>query len=181
MADTFPTVPKFPQGPLVDTNTLYRQDDQDGTINSMSNEYQASAPAGVQVAGPQTANYVGDTKGLSTFGVAVYLTLATTIAACVDVYLNGHLTYITGAVFIVVSIFCAIKVCKRDLWTSVITPPIAFLIALLVSGQIEIFRSSGDFVIKQFALVATGLAFNAPYIFGGTVLALIIVLIRRKK
>lgn len=122
-----------------------------------------------------------ETKGIGTFGVVAILVLGTTAAAFVDVVLNNHLTYITGAVFVVLSAVCALMVCKRDLWTSVITPPIAFLIALIASGQVEIFQNAGDLLIKESALIATGLAFNAPYIFGGTILALIIVLFRRKK
>lgn len=134
------------------------------------------APAAAAAPVPQS-----DTKGLSTFGVVAILTLGTTAVAFADVILRGHLTYITGIAFVLFSAICALMVCKRDLWTAVITPPIAFLIALIASGQIEIFRTSGDLLIKESALVATGLAFNAPFIFGGTILALIIVLVRRKK
>lgn len=120
-----------------------------------------------------------DTKGLHTFGIAVILIIGTTAVAVADVLLRGHLTYITGIAFIALCAICAFAVCKRDLWTAVITPPIAFLIALMISGQLEIFENSGDLLIKESALVATGLAFNAPYIFGGTILALLIVLMRR--
>lgn len=120
------------------------------------------------------------TKGLKTFGVALILIIGTTIAAFADVILNNHLTYITGAAFVILCAICALTVCQRDLWTAVITAPIAFLIALIASGQIEIFQNQGDLLLKQSSLVATGLAFNAPYIFGGTILALVIVLVRRK-
>lgn len=120
------------------------------------------------------------TKGLTTFGVVLILVIGTTIAAFIDVYLNNHLTYITGAVFVVLCAVCALAVCQRDLWTAVITAPIAFSIALVTSGQIEIFQNQGDIFLKQGSLVATGLAFNAPYIFGGTILALVIILVRRK-
>lgn len=133
------------------------------------------APAAI-VPPPQS-----ETKGLGTFGVALILIAGTTLVGFVDVFLHNHITIITGAVFVILCAVCAVLVCKRDLWTAVISPPIAFLIALIISGQLDVLRDQGDFFIKESALVATGLAFNAPYIFGGTILALIIVLIRRKR
>jgi len=124
---------------------------------------------------------VASGSGISTFAVFLLITIPTAVAGFADIYLNSRFTWITGVVFVLTCLLAAVSVRPRDLWTAVITPPIAYLIALLVAGQPSTLSGSGDLLLREGSLVVTGLAFNAPYLFGGTILALIVVLIRRTK
>lgn len=118
-------------------------------------------------------------RGINSVGVFLIITVVTAGVGLVDMSMNRRLTWITGAAFVVASIITALAVRRRDLWTAVIWPPLAFLVALLIAGQPSTLSSSGSLVFREASLIATGLAFNAPFIFGGTAAALVIVLIRR--
>ncbi len=118
-------------------------------------------------------------RGLSSISVFFVIFGITTVVGLADMYVNRQFTYLTGGAFVIASAIGALLVRPRDLWTAVISPPIAFLFALIVAGQPTTFSGSGQLLLREASLIGTGLAFNAPYIFGGTILALIIVLIRR--
>ena len=118
-------------------------------------------------------------RGLGTFVVFLIIAGLTSVVGFLDMQLNRQFTWITGAVFVGACIIGAVSVRRRDLWTAVIAPPLAYLVALLIAGQPSTLGSTGSLIIREVSLVATGLAFNAPFIFGGTIAALIIVLIRR--
>jgi hypothetical protein len=118
-------------------------------------------------------------SGLSTIPVFLIIFGITTAVGLVDMYLNRQFTYLTGASFVIASIIGALIVRPRDLWTAVISPPIAFLAALIVAGQPTTITGTGSLILREASLIGTGLAFNAPFVFGGTIAALIIVLIRR--
>lgn len=145
--------------------------DQTAMLNSMS-----SATAVQYTEAP-----VAPEKGWNTGAVALFLIVVTTVVGFIDMTMHQELTWITGGVFIIASVIAAFSVRPRDLWTAVITPPLAFLVALLISGQPSTMSNSGSLLLREASLIVTGLAFNAPYIFGGTALAFIIVLIRRTR
>lgn len=194
-------------GPTIRTEDLYRSPSESGTgaepastpVNpSVSPTATAGQAANVEPTAatipPMTATYAVDPsaaspspvaspaqaeRGLGTWGVFFLVTGITTVVGLVDMTMNREFTWFTGAAFVVASILGALMVRPRDLWTAVITPPIAFLVALVIAGQPTTITGSGSLLIREASLVGTGLAFNAPFIFGGTVAALIIVLIRR--
>lgn len=118
-------------------------------------------------------------KGLSTVPVFFIIFVITTVVGLIDMYLNRQFTYLTGGAFVIASAIGALLVRPRDLWTAVISPPIAFLLALIVAGQPTTITGTGQLLLREASLIGTGLAFNAPYVFAGTILALVIVLIRR--
>ncbi len=161
----------------------------EGTAGVLANKEGISAPyAAPAMSEPipsapeaEVAPSPGANQGFSTLYVALIITGVTTAAAIVDMVINRQLTIITGIVFVLVCIFTAIKVRPSDLWTAVITPPLAFLAALIISGQITALSGSGDLLLREATVIATGLAFNAPFVFGGTIAALIVVLVRRPK
>ncbi|MFA7267590.1 MAG: DUF6542 domain-containing protein [Candidatus Nanopelagicales bacterium] len=194
-------------GPTIRTEDLYRSsaDTKSGSdlaataatplvsgAGSAGQEAEAQPPAATIP--PMTATYAVDPtaanpsqvtaptqaeRGLGTWGVFLLVTGITTVVGLFDMTMNREFTWFTGAAFVVASILGALMVRPRDLWTAVITPPIAFLVALVIAGQPTTITGSGSLLIREASLIGTGLAFNAPFIFGGTVAALIIVLIRR--
>ena len=114
-------------------------------------------------------------------GLMILLVFTVTIlSALVDTAFNGSITYITGAVFVVISVFAAAPIGYRDLSTTVITPPLAYFSAILIAGQPTLLDGATDnLLIREGAMLIAGLAFNAPWIFAGTGAALLIVTIRR--
>lgn len=136
----------------------------------------ANAPSSAQ-----TPASVPTGNGMSPFACFALITVVTAAAAFIDLWLNTRLTLITGITFVVIAIVGALGIRRRDAWMSVVVAPIAFLVALLIAGQPSTLGGSGDLLLKEGSLIVTGLAFNAPYIFGGTLAALIITLVRRPK
>lgn len=188
-------VAKVEAGPTVQTSSLYRSS---GYSAETPAEDPFARPADTPSAEPadQTAMLggmsttaapvynqapVAPEKGWGTGAVALFLIVVTTVVGFVDMTMNRELTWITGGVFVIACVIAAFSVRPRDLWTAVITPPLAFLVALLISGQPSTLSGSGSLILREASLVVTGLAFNAPYIFGGTILAFVIVLIRRTR
>lgn len=133
------------------------------------------------VAGVSLADGTDAPSGGLRVGLMVLLMFAVTILAAVgDTVINGSITYITGAVFVVISVVCAALVRYDALSTAIITPPLAFFTAILVAGQLDILKGARDnLAIRESALVLSGLAFNAPWIFAGTGAAALIVIVRR--
>lgn len=151
-----------------------------------------TSPAGVSVeirpepAAPATSVLsVSDSAERSSGGLGVGLMIllvftVTILSALVDTTINGSITYITGTIFVVVSVIAAATIGYRDLSTTVITPPLAYFSAILIAGQPALLDGATDnLVIREGAMVIAGLAFNAPWIFAGTGAALLIVTIRR--
>lgn len=114
-------------------------------------------------------------------GLMVLIAFAvTTLAAVGDTAINGSITFITGAVFVIVSVICAATIGYRDLSTAIITPPLAYFTAILVAGQFTLLTGPRDnLLIREAGMVVAGLAFNAPWIFAGTASAAVIVVVRR--
>lgn len=115
---------------------------------------------------------------LGTWAVFFLIFAVTTAAGLVDAYINGSIGWVTGAAFVVAATLGALLVRRRDLATAVISPPLAFLFALIVGSQPTLLGNGGNALVKQASSLASGLAFNAPWIFGGTAVALVIVLLR---
>ncbi len=201
--------PKIEMGPTVRTEDLYRSHPEDSpsgepedpaatavvsplnaavtdtpgpeqpvaaTIPPMTTQY-ATNPSVIDPSGIPTQ--AASESGLGTWGVALLVGGITTIVGFIDMTMNREFTWFTGIAFVIASILGAVLVRPRDLWTAVITPPLAFLFALLIAGQPTTITGTGSLLIREVSLVGTGLAFNAPFIFGGTIAALIVVLIRR--
>jgi hypothetical protein len=121
-----------------------------------------------------------DSGGLGV-GLMVLLVFTVTIlTALADTAFNGSITYITGAVFVIVSVVAAATIGYRDLSTTIITPPLAYFTAILIAGQPDLLNGVTDnLVLREVAMVAAGLAVNAPWIFAGTGAAALIVIVRR--
>ncbi len=138
-----------------------------------------TASAASSAAGTPATDDPRNRKGLSSGMVMLILTLGTTAVAFADRYLNNNLTWYTGVTFVALCTICALFVRRTDRWMAVFWPPLAFLLALMISGQPEVLGANGNLLIREASLLFSGLAFNAPWIFGGTILALLIVIVRR--
>ncbi len=122
-------------------------------------------------------------EGRSGLGVGLMVLLVFTVTiltALGDTAVNGSITFITGVVFVVISVVAAATIGYRDMSTTIITPPLAYFTAILIAGQPDLLDGATDnLIIREGAMVIAGLAFNAPWIFAGTGAAALIVIVRR--
>jgi hypothetical protein len=133
------------------------------------------------VQGVATAPMTDEQPAGLSVGLMVLISFAVTVLAALgDAAINGSLTFITGGVFVIVSVICAATVGYRDLSTAIITPPLAYFTAILVAGQPALLSGARDnLLLREVGMVVGGLAFNAPWIFAGTAAAAVIVVVRR--
>ncbi len=118
--------------------------------------------------------------GLGVGLMVLILFTITILAALGDTAFNGSITYITGVVFVVISVVCAALIRYDALSTTIITPPLAYFTAILIAGQPDLLEGVTDnLLIREVAMLVAGLAFNAPWIFAGTAAATLIVIVRR--
>ncbi len=88
------------------------------------------------------------------------------------------LGWLTGVALVVASVYAAFTVRIDDAIIAVVAPPLAFFLATLTAGQLTV-STSGDLLVNEAFMIVTTLGTNALWIFGATIAALIIVLIRR--
>jgi len=118
-----------------------------------------------------------ESDGLTWSRAALIMVLGTVLAAFVEALLRHSIGSLTGIVLVILTIFCAIRLRREDIWAAVIMPPLAFLAAIVTAGQLTMNRS-GSFLSRQALNIVTVLALNAPWILGATAIGLVIVLIR---
>ncbi len=122
-----------------------------------------------------------DTAGLTSMGVVVVVVGVTVMLAFGDAVAGGgdRLGLVTGIGLLASSVYAAISVRLIDLWTAVLTPPLAYLAAILTAGQLTL-PAGGSLLTREAWMVFWTLSFNAPWVLGSTAAALVIVLIRRR-
>ena len=106
---------------------------------------------------------------------------ATVIAGLLDSFISGTgLGWLTGIIFVISSIYCAVKVRVSDASVAVIAPPIAYGIAALTVGQLGQSRAGGA-IISAFVNGFTTLSDNWFWIIGTTLAALAVVIVRSRR
>jgi hypothetical protein len=114
---------------------------------------------------------------------AVYLLIigVTLIVAFINAFIaNGNVGWPTGLALVIVTVYCALKVRREDDLVAIITPPIAFFLVSITAAQL--FLGSAQHSLLNRAVVAFfTLANNWFWIIGATVVAVVIVLVRRRR
>lgn len=116
-------------------------------------------------------------------GGAVYLIVigVTVLVAFANALLaDGDLGWPTGLALLVSSVYAALTVRREDDTVAMIVPPLAFLAASLTAGQLFLGSAEGS-LINRAVIVFFSLADNWIWIIGSTVVALVIVLVRRRR
>ena len=148
-----------------------------GVSVQMIDEGEAGQTNVANVSAPQDSSRGG---GLGVGMMVLLVFTVTILAALGDTAVNGSITAMTGAIFVVISVIAAATIGYRDLSTTIITPPLAYFTAILIAGQPDLLDGVTDnLLIREGAMVIAGLAFNAPWIFAGTGAAALIVIVRR--
>lgn len=140
----------------------------------------APAPAGLTTDPPPVSRQApaGDDTPWNTWWSFGTTTVVTAVTAFGEITLMGAIGWLTGLVFVIASLGSALAIRRRDLATAVIAPPLAFLLAISLAVQPSTLGATGNLVLQEASAIFTALAFNAPWVFAGTIGALAIVLIR---
>jgi hypothetical protein len=91
-----------------------------------------------------------------------------------------QLGWLTGISLLAASAYGALVVRREDAYVAVVAPPLAFFLATITAGQLTL-PPTGDLLVREAIMIVTTLGANAVWIFGSTLVALAIVLVRRRR
>ncbi len=124
---------------------------------------------------------MGSSAGLRAGGVYLIVIGVTVIIGFANAILGGGaLGWPTGVALLVVSVYAALTVRREDDYSAFLTPPIAFALAALTAGQLFL-GSNESGLLNRLVVAFFSLADNWAWIIGSTLIALIIVLVRRRR
>ncbi len=116
---------------------------------------------------------------ITAIGVYIGVIGLTTLIAFGEVLIFGDQpNWITGAALMAVSIAAALGVRRRDDFTAVFAPPLAFLVVALTAGQLN---NVGTTMSSRAVAAFFVLGYNWMWIVGATLAALVIVVLRRRR
>ena len=138
-----------------------------------------SAPEAVSEPSGRGRRAAASNRGLHAWAVWLVVIGVTVVVAWAEALALGRgIDWITGVALVIASVYAAIAVRRDDALIAVIAPPIAFFLATITAGQVRL-PDVGTFLVRESFMVVTTLGNNAAWIFGATIAALIIVLVRR--
>ena len=117
-------------------------------------------------------------KGWTYQGVIILTSVAMAIVMALDILITGEIGMVSNIGLVSVGLIGAIKVRVSDYQAAVWVVPIAWLIALLTSGQLAPMRG-GSFMREQVLHLAYGLAMHAWWILGATAISASVAIFRR--
>ena len=141
----------------------------------------APTPVAAEVLAGSAPSRLGGRRQISAGAVYLLVFGVTLLVAFADALIfGGELGWPTGIALVASSVYCALTVRREDDVVAIIVPPLAFLLAALTAGQLFRGPTAGD-VLNRAQLVFFTLAYNWYWVIGATLLALIIVLVRRRR
>jgi hypothetical protein len=117
-------------------------------------------------------------KGWTYPGVIILTSVAMMVVMALDIIVTGDIGLVSNIGLVVVGFIGAIKVRTADYQAGIWVVPIAWVIALLTTGQLAPMRG-GSFMREQVLHLAYGLAMHAWWILGATALSASIAIFRR--
>ncbi|GAB2803028.1 hypothetical protein GCM10027091_38790 [Streptomyces daliensis] len=169
-------------GPLEPADTLDPPPDTAGGTGSPDTADDAAPPprpSTGRVYGARRPGPLGALKArlprprLTALGGGVLSTLLTVIVGGLDELLLDGSGPVYGVFFLLISAVCALWVRPADVFTSAVSVPLAFTIGLLLISD-----GGGSFGSHVMALFSA-LSSNAVWLYGGTLLALLIATMRK--
>lgn len=120
--------------------------------------------------------------GVRASGVWLIVVGVTVVMGFADALVVGRtqLGWLTGVSLLVASVYGALVVRREDAIIAVTAPPLAFFLATITAGQLTL-PPTGDLLVREAFMIVTTLGANAAWIFGSTIIALVIVLVRRHR
>ena len=120
--------------------------------------------------------------GVRPAGVWLVVVGVTVVMGFADALVIGRtqLGWLTGISLLAASVYGALVVRREDAIIAVIAPPLAFFLATITAGQLTL-PPTGDLLVREAFMIITTLGANAIWVFGSTLIALAIVLVRRRR
>lgn len=150
--------------------------------------FEAVAPG--RAATPRTATAAGSAeapdalrsgaRGLTYLGVVTVVAVPTLLVGLAQALIWDRVGWLTGLVLVATSCYAALTVRRPDFSAAIVVPPLAFLLTILVAGQLTL-TDGASLLVREGFVIVRGLAENAPWILGATALAAIIVLVRARR
>ena len=142
----------------------------------------ASALAGAAGSATASGRRAHAAPGVRAAGVWLVVIGITVVMGFADALVVGRtqLGWLTGVSLLAASIYGALVVRREDAVIAVIAPPLAFFLATITAGQLTL-PPTGDLLVREAFMIVTTLGANAVWIFGSTLVALVIVLVRRRR
>ena len=146
-----------------------------------SDDEQAASIAAV-TSSPASGRGAHAAPGVRATGVWLIVIGVTVVMGFADALVVGQtqLGWLTGVSLLAASVYGALVVRREDAIIAVIAPPLAFFLATITAGQLTL-PPTGDLLVREAFMIVTTLGANAPWIFGSTIVALVIVLVRRRR
>ena len=111
-------------------------------------------------------------------GVIILTSAAMMVVMALDVIFTGEIGIISNIGLVIVGLVGAVNVRTADYQAAIWVAPIAWVIALLTTGQLAPMRG-GSFLREQALHLAYGLAMHAWWILGATALSASVAIFRR--
>jgi hypothetical protein len=141
-----------------------------------------AADAPIAAAAAAGGRHAHAASGVRPSGIWLVVLGVTVVMGFADALVVGRtqLGWLTGVSLLAVSIYGALVVRRDDAIIAVIAPPLAFFLATITAGQLTL-PPTGDLLVREAFMIITTLGANAVWIFGSTITALVIVLVRRRR
>lgn len=117
-------------------------------------------------------------KGWTYPGVIILTSAAMMVVMALDIVVTGDIGIVSNVGLVLVGFIAALNVRTADYQAAIWVAPIAWLIALLTTGQLAPMRG-GSFLREQVLHLAYGLAMHAWWILGATALSASVAIFRR--
>lgn len=117
-------------------------------------------------------------KGWTYPGVIVLTSISMMVVMAIDIFSNGDIGIMSNLGLVIVGLVAAVKVRTSDYQAGIWVVPIAWVIAILTTGQFAPMRG-GSLLREQVLHLAYGLAMHAWWILGASALSASIVILRR--
>ncbi len=152
-------------------------DTDDGPASGASDVAEASAAV---ASGSSRGAHAA--PGVRATGVWLVVIGVTVVMGFADALVVGRtqLGWLTGISLLAASVYGALVVRREDAYVAVVAPPLAFFLATITAGQLTL-PPTGDLLVREAIMIVTTLGANAVWIFGSTLVALAIVLVRRRR
>lgn len=126
----------------------------------------------------EPAESVPAQQGWTYPGVIILTSMAMMIMMAIDIVVTGDIGIVSNVGLVIVSLVGAIKVRTADYQAAIWVAPIAWVLALLTTGQLAPMRG-GSFLREQVLHLSYGLAMHAWWILGATALSAGVAIFRR--
>jgi hypothetical protein len=111
-------------------------------------------------------------------GVIILTSAAMMVVMALDIIFTAGIGIVSNLGLVIVGLVGALKVRTADYQAAIWVAPIAWVIALLTTGQLAPMRG-GSFLREQVLHIAYGLAMHAWWILGATAISACVAIFRR--